>query len=240
MPARRPFGLGVSIALLAMVGCSKSDSASTPGGGTPQQPSWTITASAGAGGSISPSGAVTVTEGASQTFTITPQAGGYTIAGVVVDGAPQGAIGTYTFTGVVANHTIGATFNAPVQPTSAVVRLATQGALPQGTLVGGIQATLTYATDKGLSIGAGNVGASGAGSGSLLVANANTVGQVIVALVNATGFGAGEFATATFGVAAPNVPAGTDFAIAPGAQVIDVNGAAIPGVTVGIGPPDLL
>lgn len=70
---------------------------------------YTITATAGNGGSISPSGSVTVTEGADQTFAITPNSG-YSIADVTVDGASVGARNTYTFEDVAANHTINATF----------------------------------------------------------------------------------------------------------------------------------
>jgi len=70
---------------------------------------YTITATAGSGGSISPSGTVTVNQGASQTFTITPNTG-YHMADVIVDGASVGAASTYTFNNVTANHSIGATF----------------------------------------------------------------------------------------------------------------------------------
>jgi hypothetical protein len=70
---------------------------------------YTVSASAGANGSISPSGAVTVNSGASQAFNITPNSG-YHVAGVTVDGASVGAVTSYTFTNVVANHTIAATF----------------------------------------------------------------------------------------------------------------------------------
>jgi hypothetical protein len=70
---------------------------------------YTLTASAGAGGSISPSGAVTVNSGASQSFSIAASAG-YTIASVTVDGSNQGAITSYTFSNVTAGHTIAATF----------------------------------------------------------------------------------------------------------------------------------
>ena len=70
---------------------------------------YTINASAGSGGSISPSGAVSVTSGGSQTFTITPNSG-YRINAVAVDGVGQGAISTYTFPNVTANHAITATF----------------------------------------------------------------------------------------------------------------------------------
>ena len=69
----------------------------------------TITATAGTGGSISPSGAVTVNYGSDQSFTITPDTG-YHVANVLVDGFSVGAITTYTFTNVAANHTIEASF----------------------------------------------------------------------------------------------------------------------------------
>ncbi|KJS66111.1 MAG: hypothetical protein JL50_13235 [Peptococcaceae bacterium BICA1-7] len=74
-------------------------------------PTYTITASAGSGGSISPSGAVSVTEGGSKTFTITP-ADGYRIASVTVDGVNQGDISSFTFNNVTASHIISATFSA--------------------------------------------------------------------------------------------------------------------------------
>ena len=73
-----------------------------------------ITATSGSGGSISPSGSVYVAPGASQTFTITPDTN-YAVSSVVVDGVDQGAISSYTFTNVTANHTISVTF----QPTDA-------------------------------------------------------------------------------------------------------------------------
>jgi peptidoglycan/xylan/chitin deacetylase (PgdA/CDA1 family) len=71
----------------------------------------TITASAGTGGSISPSGAVVVADGGSQAFSITPSAN-YKVADVKVDGSSKGAITAYTFTGVTADHTIAASFAA--------------------------------------------------------------------------------------------------------------------------------
>jgi len=71
---------------------------------------FTITASAGTGGNISPAGAVSVASGSSKVFTITPNSG-FTISSVTVDGASQGAIGSYTFSNVTANHTISAAFS---------------------------------------------------------------------------------------------------------------------------------
>ena len=68
-----------------------------------------ITASAGAGGSISPNGTSTVSYGDNKTFTITP-AQGYKVKSVVVDGANKGELTTYTFSNVKAAHTISVTF----------------------------------------------------------------------------------------------------------------------------------
>ena len=71
---------------------------------------YTITATAGEGGSITPNGDVSVKEGASQTFAITAD-NGYEIADVLVDGNSVGAVETYTFDEVKANHTITVSFN---------------------------------------------------------------------------------------------------------------------------------
>jgi hypothetical protein len=77
-------------------------------------PTFTITASAGAGGSISPSGNVSVTYGDDQTFTVTPNSG-YQVASVLMDGTP--AIAPYTFVNVAEDHTITATFELIPTPT---------------------------------------------------------------------------------------------------------------------------
>ena len=70
---------------------------------------FTLTASAGAGGSISPGGATLVAYGGSQEFTITPDIG-HVILDVLVDGSSVGAVGTHTISAVDANHTIAASF----------------------------------------------------------------------------------------------------------------------------------
>ena len=93
----------------------------------------TITASAGLNGSISPSGAVTVNCGDDQTFAIAADSC-YHILDVIVDGVSKGAVSTFTFTDVTANHTIEATFairtytitasaelNGSISPSGAVV-----------------------------------------------------------------------------------------------------------------------
>jgi len=73
------------------------------------EPSYTITASAGPGGSISPLGTLQVTAGTNQTFTISPNPG-YLISQVTIDGQPQGAQTSYTFTNIQSNHLITASF----------------------------------------------------------------------------------------------------------------------------------
>ena len=70
---------------------------------------FTINATAGANGSITPNGNSTVAYGGSKSYTITPNAG-YEVNAVTVDGINMGAITSYTFTNVTANHTINATF----------------------------------------------------------------------------------------------------------------------------------
>ena len=70
---------------------------------------YTIKATAGAGGSISPSGNVSVHEGGDQTFTITPDKG-YAVANVKIDGKSIGAVKSYTFENVSSPHTIEAIF----------------------------------------------------------------------------------------------------------------------------------
>ena len=69
---------------------------------------YTIAATAGANGTIN--GPATVNYGDNATYTITP-ATGYEIANVTVDGMSVGAVATYTFHNVTANHTINATFS---------------------------------------------------------------------------------------------------------------------------------
>ncbi len=70
---------------------------------------YTIEASAGTGGSISPSGTVTVNEGDNQSFGITANSG-YEIADMLVDGSSVGAVSEYTFTNATSDHTIYASF----------------------------------------------------------------------------------------------------------------------------------
>ncbi|NNL76885.1 MAG: fibronectin type III domain-containing protein, partial [Desulfobacterales bacterium] len=71
----------------------------------------TITASAGAHGSITPAGPVSVANGAHQSFSISAEQN-YQILEVLVDGVSAGAVGSHSFNNVSANHTISASFVA--------------------------------------------------------------------------------------------------------------------------------
>lgn len=70
---------------------------------------YTITSSSDVNGTISASGTTTVYSGDTQSYTFSPSAN-YKISNVLVDGISQGAITSYTFTNVVANHTISVVF----------------------------------------------------------------------------------------------------------------------------------
>ena len=82
---------------------------SSSGGGGWYDSYYTIEATAGTGGSISPSGSVSVREGRDQTFTITPDKG-YAVANVKIDGESIGAVKSYTFENVSKAHAIEVIF----------------------------------------------------------------------------------------------------------------------------------
>lgn len=92
--------------------------------GTPVQEDPVITAKAGANGTITPSGNVTVKAGADQAFAIQPNSG-YTVSKVLIDGTDVGAVTSYTFKNVTANHTIEAVFaKVEAKPTNPFVDVA--------------------------------------------------------------------------------------------------------------------
>jgi hypothetical protein len=140
--------------------------------------SYTITSSAGTGGTISPSGAATVTKGTNRTFTITPNSG-YSISGVTVDGSSVGTVGTYTFSNVTANHTISASFKADTTKyTLTVKKLGTgTGTItnnPSGsTFSPGTVVTLTASPDAGSSFAGWSGGCSGTSPTCRMTMNAN-------------------------------------------------------------------
>jgi hypothetical protein len=116
---------------------------------------YTITASAGSGGQISPVGTTQVNAGDSQTYTITANAG-YHVANVLVDGGSIGAVSSYTFTNVTRNHTISASFDIDETDVTAptVMNLSPQADYIQSPLNSLI--TL-HITDSGDGVDAGSV-----------------------------------------------------------------------------------
>ncbi len=114
-----------------------------------------ITATAGANGSISPSGVVLVLEGTNQTFTINPDSG-YQVDTLTVDGLSEATSTSYTFINVTADHTIDVTFSAIPLPTYAIVATAgTNGSItPSGTttVVQGQNQTYTITPATGYGV----------------------------------------------------------------------------------------
>ena len=133
-----------------------------------------------------------------------------------------------------ANQTFVNGHNGLALPTKAIVTIGTAGVLPAGTLIGGVAATVVYANGHGLSITPANVVISGGGTGSSLAVNTNSVGQVVMGLINTQGIALGEYATLTFLVTAGSTTTAADFSIAPGSNVINVGTVKIPGISASI------
>lgn len=120
------------------------------GGETPVAPvTFTITASAGQGGSITPSGAVNVKKGTGQSFAIAPSEG-YEIAEVLVDGVSVGQVSAYTFENVTEAHTIAAAFTQKTIPLPDSINedFNSGEGLPVGWTVEGPSASYNYETWK--------------------------------------------------------------------------------------------
>ena len=81
----------------------------------------TITAFATAGGTISPSGKLTVDAGALQKFQINASSG-YLISEVIVDDVSVGAISSYTFNDVSEDHSIYAIFQLDVTACESLIK----------------------------------------------------------------------------------------------------------------------
>uniref|UniRef100_UPI00402A1414 immunoglobulin domain-containing protein n=1 Tax=Roseburia inulinivorans TaxID=360807 RepID=UPI00402A1414 len=112
----------------------------------------TITATAGVNGSISPNGSVSVKEGESQVFTITPNKG-YEIASLKVDGKEVvNPSNTYTFTNVTSGHTIDVSFKEQaVVPPAVEAPSITKQPQPVSVKVGETATFTVEAAGEGLS-----------------------------------------------------------------------------------------
>jgi hypothetical protein len=197
---------------------------------------YAITASAGTGGSVSPLGSISVNSGGSQTFTITPTIG-YTIADVKVDGASVGAVSSYSFLSVAANHTIQASFTQPqitytLTITKGGAGSGTVTSSPTGTIFNaGTSVTLT-ATPGANSTFAGWSGAcSGTSSSCTVTMNSNasvaaTFALKSYAITASTGTGGSISPTGSVNV---NQGASQGFTISPnsGYTIADVKADGI-------------
>ena len=174
---------------------------------------YTITASAGTGGTITPTGSVSVAHGGSQTFTITPDTG-YTIAGVTVDGASVGAVSSYTFSNVTTNHTISATFNAATYTITASA--GTGGTItPSGSISVNHGANRNFAITPDPGYGVANVLVDGVSVGAVNSYTFNNVTENHT--INAT------FALNTYTITAS---AGTGGTISPSGSVSVAHGGS--------------
>ncbi len=119
-----------------------------------ENPSYTLTATAGVNGTISPAGDTVALGGSDVTFTITPDAG-YKLASLTVDGQPQILGNSYTFYDVAANHTINATFEQDVTYTITASAYYGGTITPAGAVAvskGGSQ-TFTITPNTGYRVG---------------------------------------------------------------------------------------
>ena len=114
---------------------------------------FTLTGTAGPGGSINPSGSVLISYGQSATVTFSP-ASGFHIADVQIDGISQGVITTYTFSAISSNHTASVTFLANAANSHTVTYTTTgngsiSGVAEQNVPDGGSTTTVTAIPAKG-------------------------------------------------------------------------------------------
>lgn len=129
-------------------------------------PTYTITASSGSGGSVTPAGVTTVNDGASQAYQIIP-ADGYRITDVLIDNVSVGPVSTYSFSNVTSNHTISASFSILTYTINASAE--TGGSInPSGTITlnHGSSQTFTFSPEPGMMISSVTVDDVSAGNPS--------------------------------------------------------------------------
>ena len=102
---------GVNVGAVSSYNFSNVQAPHTLGVSFKSIPVFAVTASSGANGSIAPAGALSLAQGASQEFVITPNAG-FAVAAVMVDGVSVGALTRYTLASLQAAHTVTASFVA--------------------------------------------------------------------------------------------------------------------------------
>ena len=166
-------------------GISNVASVNLSGGG-----SYTVTASAGSNGSISPSGSVTVGSGANQSFSITPNSG-YQTATLTIDGSAVTAANSYTFSNVTANHAIAATFSQTATTTYTITASAgSNGAIsPSGavTVNSGSNQSFTITPNSGCQVATLTVDGSAVTAANSYTFSNVTANHTIAATFSQTG-----------------------------------------------------
>lgn len=193
------------------------------GGGTSVAPTnYQVTPSAMNGGSINPSTVQTVNSGSTASFTVTPNTG-YIISSVTgCSGTLSGS--TYTIGAVTSACTVTASF---VVPTTAILKLSSQGVLPVGKAVSGFGATLELPAGVTAKNTGGVVDATVVSGSGLLAGGAGTLGPVTytpatgtskakldftIASTAPAGVGVGEYATINFSLNGVS-PTASEFSI---------------------------
>lgn len=141
----------------------------------------TITATAGANGSISPNGITNVNCGSNQAYTITPS-GGYVVQDVLVDGVSVGAVTSYTFTNVTAGlHTISVSFMAGPCGLETFVNSNATATYANGSFTGnnGVVWTYTQSRDEN-----GDANGSGISGKALMLRNLASSSKVVSSSVS--------------------------------------------------------
>ena len=185
---------------------------------TTAAPTFTITATTGTNGTVTPAGISTVTSGTSKTYTITPSTG-YQIASLIIDGSAVAAASSYTFSNVTANHTISATFSAVVSNTPTATLTASPSSVTSGSA-----STLTWSSTNATSCTGTGFSTGGATSGSVSTGNLSAGANYSVVCSNASGVSSSP-ASASVSVVVP----GTGYY-----PPVDRTATWTPGVTVGV------
>ena len=125
---------------------------------------------------------------------------------------------------------------------TAVLKISTQGTLPSGTQIGGIDVTIALPTgvtvksvtsppetDSGVVVTSGVAAANSTVLSTYTAATSTSTGKVRVLLANSNGFGTGEFMTINCDIALGSTPTASDFSLS-GFVAKDLNGVAISGL----------
>ena len=189
---------------------------------------YTITATAGSNGTITPAGVTNMIHNGNLTYTITPAAG-YHIADVYVDGASVGAVSSYNFTNVTANHTIHAMFAA--NEYTITVNQPAHGTITPGTMAVAHGATPTFVITPAIGYNVATITLNGTN----VMANATNVNGVYTytlpavaanATLTATMSAKTYTITATAGAHGTIAPAGTTNVNFGGNQAYTITPAA--------------